>query len=154
MNDQKGQRLGVLKIDRVFDASIDEVFTAFTDPEIMSQWFYGFPKGSARVESDLRVGGAYRITMFSDDPSTVDAECKCGSAAPHYGEYLEISPPHRLVFTWKMDGFVDYSVVAIDFATSATGTRLTLTHPVPTKTIDPHRQGWNACLDNLEKFVA
>lgn len=154
MNDAKDQGLGILKIERSFNASVADVFAAFTKPELMSQWFHGFPQGSARVEADLRVGGKYSIVMIPDTPPDDSPKLKCEANALHYGEYLEISPPDRLSFTWIKDDFVDYSVVTIDFKASGSSTLVTLTHRLPTNTISQHNHGWNACLDNLSKFLS
>lgn len=154
MNNQNTQALGLLKIERSFDAPPEQVFAAFTQPELMAKWFFGFPQGSARVTADLRVGGKYSIEMFASPSAEPGSNCNCGSSEPHHGEYLEIEPPHRLVFTWIKNGFVEYSVVTIDIKASGARTQLTLTHRVPTETIQPHTQGWGLCLDNLQTFLA
>ncbi len=153
MSNQAEQGLGILTIERRFEAPVATVFAAFTDPVIMSAWFSGYPGGVAKMESDLRVGGKYCIDMYpapTDNPSTTT----CADNPRHYGEYLEIEPPHRLAFTWIKDGFVAYSEVAIDFAPSGAGTLVTLTHRVPPRLIGPHREGWTHCLDNLTRRFA
>ena len=152
MENMEGIQLGVLTVERTFDAPIEEVFAAFTQPDLMSQWFYAFPKGKSRVEVDLRVGGKYSIDMMPDPSLGLGDEAGCGGGFLHHGEYLEISPPNRLSFTWIKDGFVDYSVVVADFKQTVSGTLVTLTHHVPTDKIAPHTQGWNLCLDSLETF--
>jgi uncharacterized protein YndB with AHSA1/START domain len=61
-----------LVISRVFDAPLELVYRAFTDPDQLAQWFgpvgYSVPRDS--IEIDARAGGRERFVMVSDeDPS-------------------------------------------------------------------------------------
>ncbi|MDQ8203210.1 SRPBCC domain-containing protein [Pelagicoccus sp. SDUM812003] len=141
-------QLAVLSIHHDFDAPIQRVFEAFTDPHKMSQWFFGYPGGSAKVENELVVGGKYRIEMIHPSKQLADSKDSCDSPV-HYGEYLEIDPPKRLRFTWINDGFVSYSEVAIEFQSIDTGTRIHLAHKLPADLQSIHQEGWNACFSNL-----
>jgi uncharacterized protein YndB with AHSA1/START domain len=78
-----------ITITRVFDASRVLVFKAWTDASELAQWWG--PEGFTNpvCELDVRVGGAIRIHMRSPD----------GSVYPMRGEFREIVPPERLVFT-------------------------------------------------------
>ncbi len=151
MNDKPS--LALLNVERRLDASPEQVFDALTEPAKMNQWFFGIPEGRAEVEQDLRVGGKYVVRMYDAD----GAESKCDQAeearfAPH-GEYLEIDPPRKLVFTWISEGFVDDSTVTIELKQDGDGTLLTLQHELPADAVDPHTHGWNECLGHLQKFV-
>jgi uncharacterized protein YndB with AHSA1/START domain len=68
---RKAKTMGMLHIERVFDAPRELVWKAFTDPDQVAAWFgpvgYSVPRDS--VEIDLRVGGHQRFTMVPDDPS-------------------------------------------------------------------------------------
>lgn len=63
--------MGMLHIERTFDAPRELVWRAFTDPDEFSRWFgpvgYSVPRDT--VDFDLRVGGHQRFTMVPDDPS-------------------------------------------------------------------------------------
>lgn len=144
--------LGLLNIDREVKAAPEKVFQAFTDPAKMSQWFFGFPGGSARIEQDFRVGGKYLIEMIHPQTDLSKSEEECDSPI-HHGEYLEIDSPNKLSFTWINDGFVKYSVVTISFAATEVGTMISLRHELPQDVIPPHQHGWNACLENLLVFI-
>lgn len=76
-------------ISRVFDAPRVLVFTAWTDPEHMAQWWgpHGFT--NPVCEMDVRPGGAHRIVMRGPD----------GVEYPIKGVYLEVVEPERLVMT-------------------------------------------------------
>lgn len=139
---------GVLKIERIFSSKIEDVFSAFTDPAKMSLWFFGYPGGSAKIEQDLKLGGHYRIEMIHPSKSLEDSKEACDSPV-HYGKYLEIDPPKRLAFTWINDNFVEYSEVTIDFSETDDGTKIILTHKLPSDKISLHEEGWNACFENL-----
>src|ERR1700674_4697120 len=78
---------GVIEIHRHLPAPIGEVFRWWTEPDLLCKWMT--PIGNAEGDIDLRVGGALRIVMKGD-----------GRVIEHTGEYLEIDPPRRLVFTW------------------------------------------------------
>ena len=58
----------VLRIERTFDAPAEDVFDAWTNPEVLRRWWNPYPDGRVPVaEVDARVGGAYRIGMESPD---------------------------------------------------------------------------------------
>ncbi|MFT5115389.1 MAG: hypothetical protein ACI8P9_004740 [Parasphingorhabdus sp.] len=79
-----------LLLERVFEAPIQRVFDAWTRPEMLAAWFgpEGFKVLSA--DCDLSIGGSYDITILSPDNLQIR----------HFGEYVDIASPHRLVFTW------------------------------------------------------
>lgn len=77
-----------LVLTRTFAASRERVFRAWIDPERLAAW-WGPSDFTATCELDVRVGGAYRLCMRSPD----------GSEYWIAGEYVEITPPSRLVMT-------------------------------------------------------
>ena len=112
-----------IRMTRLFNAPRRLVFEAMTKPEHVKQWWGRLGEGySVPVcEIDLRVGGAWRF---------VNRHPK-GEAAFH-GEYREIAPPSRLVFTEIFEEFPDtVSVVSSDFTEEAGQTRLTVTVRYP-----------------------
>jgi uncharacterized protein YndB with AHSA1/START domain len=134
-------------IRRLLSADVARVYQAWTDGDLLSQWFVPKQGCTATVVSDLRVGGRYRIVIRN-------AERTIGSAA---GEYLEIAPPHRLAFTWQSDGIVTVtrSVVTLDLKAVAGGTELTLRHDIRPETEEgrAHERGWCATIESLEHFL-
>ena len=90
-----------IRMTRLFDAPRRLVFEAMTKPEHVKQWWGRLGEGySVPVcEIDLRVGGRWRF---------VNRHPK-GEAAFH-GEYQEITPPSRLVFTEIFEEFPDSRV--------------------------------------------
>ena len=152
---RESSSLAMLDIERHFDASREAVFAALTETEKMNQWFYGMPEGKAKVDQEFRVGGAYTVNMYASDGS--ESKCSTDDAceskhAPH-GEYLEIDPPNKLVFTWISEGFVDSSTVTILLEEDGNGTKLILRHELPASVAEPHREGWTTCIGHLEVFL-
>lgn len=78
-------------ITRVFDAPRELVWAAWTEEAELAQWLHPMGVSVGSVSFDVRVGGRYRYTMTNDET---------GEQFPTGGEYLEVSPIDRLVFTW------------------------------------------------------
>lgn len=143
----------VLTIERVFDAPREDVFKAWTDDNLLMQWFCckGFRVVFADV--DLRPGGAWRTGMESPE----------GKLYVETGEYKEITPPERLVMTWAWEESQGEEC-AIDHETLVTVTfseyegnktkmyfKQEYFHTVETR--DGHSEGWSEAFDNLEIYL-
>ena len=81
-----------LSLTYVFDAPRERVWREWTEPERFADWFGGreseIPLSS--VSMDVRPGGAFRLTMYTSP----------GGSEIHWkGEFQEVVPPERLVFT-------------------------------------------------------
>lgn len=139
-----------LVIRRVVRAKRDRVFKAWTDPEIMKQWFY-CQEGSAKVTNDFRVGGTYENEMTH---KTKNAEGSVCNVNLHKGEYLEIVPPEKIVFTWN-SAIVSSSVVTVELKDLGDSTEVWITHDkLETQELrDMHSFGWEGCLENLQSFI-
>lgn len=135
--------MSILEINRVIQASIDEVFAALTDDAIMAQWFFHEPGGSAEITMDPVVGGSYSIAMKSSSGSELTAT----------GEFLEVLPPRRLVFTWSTY-LISNATVTIELEERGIATGLTLRHDLPPDLHGPHRVAWEAVLNNLDDLLA
>jgi len=78
-----------LVLTRVIDAPRESVYRAWTEPELMKQWFTPRPWTTPVVETDVRPGGSNLIVMRSPE----------GAEMPNRGVYLEVVPNERLVIT-------------------------------------------------------
>jgi uncharacterized protein YndB with AHSA1/START domain len=107
-----------IRITRLFDAPRALVFEALIRPEHVREWWGRLGEGySVPVcEIDLRPGGAWRF---------VNRHPK-GEAA-FRGEYREITPPSRLVYTEIFEDFPDsVSVVTMELTEEGGKTRMTV----------------------------
>ena len=137
-----------LKLERTVAAPREEVFRAWTDPEVLRRWWAAQPAWeSPLAETDVRVGGRYCLSMR--DPDSGD-EHTVG------GKYVEVVPPERLVYTWTWEGADEDSasagsVVTVEFREDGEGTTVVLTHDgiADERSRENHAHGWSGCLDNL-----
>lgn len=112
-----------IRLTRLFDAPRRLVWEAMSKPEHVKQWWGRLGEGySVPVcEIDFRPGGTWR--MVNRHPK--------GEAAFH-GEYREIDPPSRVVFTEIFEAFPDsVSVVTAEFTEEDGKTRLITTVRYP-----------------------
>lgn len=137
---------------RVIRAPRARVYEAWTNPEVLKQWF-----GSARgycsaPEIDSRVGGKYRFEMTLREPSP-ESSLK-GPAM--YGHFTSVIPNERLVFTWVSDLFPgEESLVTVSLKDVSEGTQLTLVHErfQTAASRDAHGQGWSGALPSIAKLL-
>jgi uncharacterized protein YndB with AHSA1/START domain len=78
-----------LVLTRLIDAPREKLYRAWTEPELMKQWFCPRPWTTPVIEVDVRTGGANYILMRGPD----------GTEMPNRGVYLEVVKNERLVFT-------------------------------------------------------
>src|SRR5437762_8716876 len=141
-----------VRMTRLFDAPRHLVFDAMTKPEHVKRWWGQLGEGySVPVcEVDFRPGGAWRF---------VNRHPK-GEAAFH-GEYREIAPPSRVVFTEIFEQFPDsVSEVTAELSEEGGKTRLTATVRYPSLEVrdmviaSGMAKGAGISYDRLEDLVA
>ncbi len=81
-----------LVLERTIAVPPDRVWAAWTEPDLMKQWFTPAPWKTAAVDIDLRPGGRCVTTMESPE----------GELYPNVGCYLQVEPNRLLVFTSVM----------------------------------------------------
>jgi uncharacterized protein YndB with AHSA1/START domain len=140
-----------IRIERTFVAGTEEVFAAWTSAELLRRWYPpGADWDTPVAEVDLRVGGRLRLVMRSPD----------GEEFGGGGEYREVTPPTRLVFTWAWDDpevAQGTQVVEIDFAANPDGTTtvvMTNRGLLDESSRESHRDGWEGSFDNLARLVS
>jgi uncharacterized protein YndB with AHSA1/START domain len=143
-----------LVITRVIDAPREKVFKAWTDPELLKQWFAPLPYTTPVAELDVRPGGANLIVMR--DPQ--------GNDLPNRGVYLEVVKNERLVFTnaytkaWEPSE-KPFMTVILTFEDESGKTKYTaLVRHWTVADRETHEkmgfyQGWGQCADQLEALV-
>ena len=139
-----------LRLERTFKSPAQAVFEAWTSAEMLKRWW---PAGSdwetPVAEVDVRVGGRLRLVMRGPN----------GEEFGGRGEYVEITPPERLVFTWSWDGHDGHQgtqLIEVEFAERQDGTTtvvLTNRGFDDEESRRTHRAGWEASLDNLDRVL-
>jgi uncharacterized protein YndB with AHSA1/START domain len=135
-----------VSVRRMLQAPRSRVFEAWTRPDWMARWFFPGEGWTAVVTSDFKVGGRYEIDMRDHE----------GARHNQFGEYREIVPDSRLVFTWNCPELaVVGSVVTVELSDHGERTELVLTHELPPepKIRRGHEEGWIGCLGNLDAFL-
>ena len=138
-----------LEIERVLPAARPAVFAAFTDADLLSQWWG--PEGFTvpRIEFEPRVGEHYRIEMQPPE----------GDPFNLIGEFREVHPPSRLAFTFvwaEPDPDEVETLAALEFRDLGDSTAVALTQGA-FKTegrLDLHREGWGDSFDKLERLLS
>lgn len=138
-----------LEIKRFINAPPARVFEAWTDPAQLKEWFGPEWVQTRDIIAEVRIGGKFRWDLIDCDgkEKTID------------GEYREIVPGKKIVFTWKHQDDKVWenrtSTVTVEFSDRNDGTEVRLTHvQLPSdESRDDHNRGWNSALDRLEKFV-
>ena len=145
MTEESGR---VVRIARTYAASAEDVFDAWTRPEVMRRWFHCAPDwDTTEAEVDLRVGGKVRVVMRRPD----------GTEAEARGEYTLIDRPHRLVMTWTFDDAPsNEQLIELSFSEAEGSTTVLLVNRgISTdERRDAQDWGWNGCLDELERALA
>jgi uncharacterized protein YndB with AHSA1/START domain len=117
------------------NARPETVFAYFTDPAKMVQWM------GVEATLDPRPGGISRIAVNSE--------------AIMRGEFLEVVPHSRVVFSWgwedhRFDVAPASTVVEVSLTPEDDGTRVRVTHrELPARGIDFHKLGWDYYLARL-----
>ena len=137
----------IVQVERYIDAAPERVFDAWLDPDSVGQWLFATPHGvMEKIEIDPRVSGRFLIVERRD-----------GEPAEHFGEYLEIDRPRRLVLSFAAMRDSGFTKVTVTIVPQGDGSRLTLVHemdPLWAEYEDRTREGWTKILEGLARTVA
>ena len=135
---------GVVRIEDRFDAGIDDLWSALTDPARLARWH-------GQVEGDLRPGGEFRVYLEADDIESI-------------GRVEACEPPRRLLVTTreteesyrKGQGVPPFDQVT-DVTLTAEGDQTILVIEVrgmPLDMIAFYGAGWQIHAENLAAHIA
>lgn len=136
-----------LTLKRRIKAPPQKVYAAWTEPEKLMQWFGPDAGKVVSAETDVRVGGRFRIVFHTLDGEQHDVS----------GTYSEVAPNQKLAFSWAWRTLPEReSRVTLTFKPDGEGTLLTLLHEqfFDQAARDGHEQGWTGALDKLEHLLA
>lgn len=143
-----------LQFNKLIPATAAQVFAAWTQPELLKEWFAPGNMTVSAVESDLRPGGAYRIEMKGsltahngEQPLAIDDPVVVAE-----GVYTRLLPGNHLAYTWGGSwNPAEQSHVTVRLFETAAGTTLTLDHDgfQSDESLQVHRSGWQSSLTKL-----
>jgi len=133
-----------VSIDFELPASVEEVWRAWTEPEIVLRWFGSSPTGvGLKAGLDVRVGGNFLVS-FRD---SMEHTC--------YGVYSVVDEPYRLGFSWNWKsepGVTSQVVVSLEKIMG--GTLMRFTHDkVGTKSAHDYKAGWTSTFEKLKRLL-
>lgn len=145
-------------IERTFDAPVNVIWQMWTQPEHFKNW-YG-PEGITVpvAEMDLRVGGKRLVCMEMQTP---DGRMKMWTT----GEYVEIIPNQRLVYTEIMAdengnpvsppdaSYPSSTEVTVVLEDIGGRTKMVLTHAGLPENAQGANEGWSQAFTKLADYI-
>lgn len=143
---------GSLTFKRRIPGPPDEVFDAWTQPEVMRQWLAPGDNEVIEVTTNVCVGGHFRIRSIAPDGAlhTID------------GSYRELEPGRRIAMTWGYSGPVELlcemeTLLEVDLAATDDGeTAMTVIQSLiaSPEAAEAYADGWPTCFAKLDRSTA
>ena len=151
-----------VRIERVFEGPIGQVWQMWTDPELFKRW-YG-PNGMAVpvAEMSVEVGGSRKVCMEMSNPDRT-------MQMWFTGVYKDVNEPNRLVYTESMcdengtiippqsmgmpEGFPDVTEVIVELTSEGDRTRMIMVH-VGVEAGTAGDGGWSQAFDKLASLLS
>jgi len=136
-----------ISIETDFNAPLEKVWAAWTEPHLLLKWFGSDPNGKGlRATMSVQVGGTYEIT-FQDSNGT---QHTC------MGKYLIVEKNKILSFTWEWKNEPGLeSLVTITFNPKQRKTSMIFEHRnVGFASAHNYLAGWEATFSKLERMLS
>ncbi len=148
-----------LVMKREFNVKRERVFDAWLNPEMMRKWFFTLEGTNKVTQNKPQVGGTWEIV-----------DHRGGQDYRAIGEYLEIDPPKKIVFTFKMPQFSELEdTITVELQELQQGCEMTFTQLIHVsqqenwtesdiekalgETHDSSEHGWNYMFMGLKELV-
>lgn len=133
-----------LEIRRTFDASLEDAWTAWTDPKRVAKWFAPGPMNAEVHRFSAREGGEFEVDMVDPD----------GNVHKAAGTFRIVEPKKRLVMTWRWQAegaWGEETLVTVTFRERDGGTEITLVHEKlrDAESVKEHTDGWTGVFEKL-----
>jgi uncharacterized protein YndB with AHSA1/START domain len=128
-----------VSVERRFAASVESVWHALTDPQVINRWLMATDDFEAKVGT--------RFTLRDEPHPSFRGYIEC--------EVLELSPPNRMVWSWLSTDDGAPTRVVIELEAEGQGTRVTLRHTGDTDelTVQGTTAGWPRKLGELAEAL-
>ncbi|PIC70653.1 MULTISPECIES: SRPBCC domain-containing protein [unclassified Sporosarcina] len=148
-----------LNMIRNFNVAPEKVFDAWLNPEMMRKWFFTLEGTNKVTRNNPKVGGTWEII-----------DHRGGQDYRAIGEYLEIDPPKKVMFTFKMPEMSDLEdTITVELKELEQGCKMTFTQLIHvaqevnwteseiekalTEMHDGTEVGWNYMFMGLKELV-
>jgi uncharacterized protein YndB with AHSA1/START domain len=137
-----------IRLHRILAAKPEKVFRAFIEPDAVASWLppYGFV--CTVHELDAKAGGKHKMSFRN---------FTTGGGHSFGGEYIELVPGERLVYTDRFDdpNLPGEMKVTVELTAVSVGTEMTIVQEGVPDMIPPEAcyLGWQECLQKLAKLV-
>jgi uncharacterized protein YndB with AHSA1/START domain len=136
-----------IRVEKTFRHPRERVFDAFVDPARVGEWLFHTPDGvMEKTDYDPVPDGKFVIFERRDE-----------TLARHFGRFVEILRPERIVFDFRTDDDGEWTRVTVAFEAEDDGCRVVLTHDLAAewaayagRTV----HGWTTILNSLEDVMA
>jgi uncharacterized protein YndB with AHSA1/START domain len=142
-----------LTVDHEFPFPPEILYDAWISPEAIGIW---------RSES-LRIAGSHsRFVSFTNEPVVgggfVSTYFRDGREIRHWGQYIELIRPTRIVTTWLNEevDIIDPSIIILDISPTATGCHLRISHELDHRWLDfleRVRLSWLHVIQAIESYA-
>ncbi|MEQ1753281.1 MAG: SRPBCC family protein [Micropepsaceae bacterium] len=136
------KQTAILQVSRNFNFQPEVVFDAWLNADSARNWWFKTPTGQmVSCEIEPRVDGKFRIVERRGD-----------TEAGHFGRFLELKRPNRIVFEFATDREQAPTRVTIEIRPTPSGCELTLWHVMDPQWaifLERARGGWTMILESL-----
>jgi len=98
-------------IERVYNAPVEKVWKAITDPSDMKQWYFDIPGFKAEIGFEFQFEGGADNRTYT-----------------HLSKITEVIPKKRLTYSWRYKGYEGNSFVSFELFPEGNKTRVKFTH--------------------------
>lgn len=136
-----------ITVKRVLNASPEEVYEAWLDRENIGKWLFATHDGEMqKVELDPREGGGFEIF-----------EKRREGVAEHYGKFISLKKPERIVFDFWTTPGEEVSRVVFEIKAHDKGSEVVLSTTLPEKFFEYEDRmitRWRLILENLDELLS
>jgi uncharacterized protein YndB with AHSA1/START domain len=135
-----------VNIEWHFKSSPEIIWKAWTDPEMVKQWFGSDPNGKViHVALDISNGGYFEVTFIDSD----------GTEHTCFGNYTDIVAHSILKFTWSWKSEPDHrSFITVTITSVPDGTLMKFEHAdIDTASAHNYEAGWRSTFKKLDRIL-
>jgi len=135
-----------ITIENILSASAEEVWNAWTQPQLVLKWFGSDPEGwGIHAQMDVKPGGSYEISFANGD----------GTQYTLAGVYQQVEPYRHLIFTWEWKNEPGVqSLVSVNLSPAQHGTLMHFTHAhVGYASRHDYLYGWQSTFEKLKRLI-